>query len=536
MKFKYFLIILSVVIIDTIVINKIEINKEKSIKYEEELLISQAAAHFNDQVNTRLWNARYGGVYAYAKDGQKPNPYLKNNLIRDEKNQTMIKINPAWMTRQLSELATIDGYNFRITSLNPLNPNNKPNDFEKRALQYMLDNNDTSYYSFNEKSKEFQYMGALITKQECLVCHEHQGYKVGDIRGGISVILDSSNHFANREYISKTHFWQKVGVVTISFIVLFLLFKVIRHSEELEEKVKVRTQEINQNKLLLQAILDAELNFLVVTDEHKIIYVNQTLLNFFGYDSQESFEKQQFDLGQHFEYTDKDPMFDNSESSWVTKLFQRQKNSLPKVILKRGRHNRFFRPYAKEIVVDEKKLYLVIFNEITEHEEERKELENIASTDALTGLANRNKFDQIIEQEVELALTSSNPLSIIFVDFDHFKRVNDKFGHETGDEVLKVVAKLLKDSVRKGDLVARWGGEEIVIIMQSSEVNDAVKLAEKMRKKVAEHKFKEGLVQTISCGVTQYHEGEDVDAFINRADVALYRAKNKGRNRTEYKL
>lgn len=536
MKIKYLSLLLSVVIIDAVIINKIENNKERNIKYEEQLLLSQANAHFNDQVNTRLWNAKYGGIYAFPQAGQNPNPYLKNNSIRDDHNRTMIKINPAWMTRQLSELAKIDGYHFRITSLNPLNPNNKPNKFETKALQYMFDNNDTRYYAFNEATKEFQYMGALITKQACLACHQHQGYKVGDIRGGISVILDSSKHFANREHIIKTHFWQQVGVIIISVIVLFLLFKIMRHSEELEEKVKDRTQEINKSKLLLQAVLDAELNFLVVTDNQQIIYVNQTLLNFFGYDSQESFEKQQFDLGQHFEYTDEEPMFGDSQSGWVSKLLQRQKSSLPKVVLKRGRQIRFFRPYAKEIIVDDKQLYLVIFNEITEHEKEKKALETIASTDALTGLANRNKFDQIIEQQVELALTSSNPLSLIFLDLDNFKHVNDKFGHETGDDVLKVVAKLIKDSVRKGDLVARWGGEEIVVIMQSSEIDYAIKLAEKIRNKVADHRFKHGEVQTISCGVTQYREGEDADVFIHRADVALYEAKNKGRNRTEHKL
>jgi PAS domain S-box-containing protein len=213
-------------------------NKLQSISYEEQLLINQASTHFDDQLKTRAWNAKHGGVYVYPIDVQEPNPYLHNNTIRDENNATLIRINPAWMTRQLSELSEENGYRFRITSLNPLNPKNKANGFEEKALRHIIDNNETSYYRFDKENKRFNYMGALITTASCLECHAHQGYKIGDIRGGISISLKSEKHYENKERIINNHLWQQIAVTLFSMIVLFLLYKIMKYDEKLEQDKK----------------------------------------------------------------------------------------------------------------------------------------------------------------------------------------------------------------------------------------------------------------------------------------------------------
>jgi diguanylate cyclase (GGDEF)-like protein len=533
LKLKYILLFSAVAVVNWYLFMMIDRAADKSVEYERQLLIKQAKAHFDDQVNNRGWNAEHGGVYVYPKPGQSPNPYLTNNQIKDEHGKMMIKINPAWMTRQLSELAKIDGYHFRITSLTPLNPSNKPNRFEERALRAMLDGNETKYYEFDDETEHFKYMGALITKPACMPCHQHQGYRVGDIRGGISVDIDSREHFDSRDEIRQRQTWQKVIAVVASFIVLFLIMKIFRHQETLEASVMERTLEINRTKMLLQAVLDAELSFLVVADEHNVIYVNQTLLNFFGYASQEEFEADNVNIIDFFEYEEtSDATEEHQTLNWIEQLLLKQQEKSPRVIVKRGRQNRFFRPHAKEIEVDGKKLFLIIFDEITEHVEEKRTLETIASTDTLTGLANRSKFDQVLVQQAELSETTGGPLSLIFADIDFFKKVNDDYGHAAGDRVLKEVAQILVQNVRKGDLVARWGGEEFVVILQSTEGGDAVKLAEKMRRKVAEHSFGDIGTLSISCGVTQFNSGEHVSDFVNRADEALYQAKESGRNQT----
>lgn len=158
-------------------------------------------------------------------------------------------------------------------------------------------------------------------------------------------------------------------------------------------------------------------------------------------------------------------------------------------------------------------------------------LEKAAQTDTLTKLDNRHAFDEKFERYMEHALENETPLALILIDIDHFKKVNDDFGHLTGDVVLKKVAKILKDAVRSGDVVARWGGEEFIILLKECPLESARDIAIKMCQEVAEHSF--GLDErqiTISCGVAVLKKDENADQFLHRTDTALYKAKEDGRN------
>ena len=126
--------------------------KEQSVGFQKDILLKEAQTHFSNQVNTRHWNARFGGVYVKPINGIKPNKYLPNNTLKVDENLTLIKINPAWMTRQLSELSDIKDFSFKITSLNPLNPNNKATPFEQQALNYMEKNNKLEYFKIDENN------------------------------------------------------------------------------------------------------------------------------------------------------------------------------------------------------------------------------------------------------------------------------------------------------------------------------------------------------------------------------------------------
>ena len=162
-------------------------------------------------------------------------------------------------------------------------------------------------------------------------------------------------------------------------------------------------------------------------------------------------------------------------------------------------------------------------------------LEEKASRDVLTNLFNRGKFDDVLSKEIELSKTTLAPLSIIFLDIDHFKVVNDTHGHDAGDYVLIELAKILGSNVRKSDFVARWGGEEFVIALQSTNIEEASLLAEKLRISTQHYNFLSGGKQTISLGVTQYKNAEPQANFIKRVDDALYEAKETGRNRVVVK-
>lgn len=159
--------------------------------------------------------------------------------------------------------------------------------------------------------------------------------------------------------------------------------------------------------------------------------------------------------------------------------------------------------------------------------------------DELTGINNRRHFQQMLQMEWKRAVRFKRDLSIIMVDVDYFKSYNDTFGHLRGDEVLRKIGQLLKRNLREVDTVARFGGEEFVLLLPDTDKRGAIAVAEKVRLMIADHKFiadehGDARTITISLGVSSY-PGDviEMDDLIDRADIALYRAKEKGRNRTE---
>jgi two-component system cell cycle response regulator len=162
----------------------------------------------------------------------------------------------------------------------------------------------------------------------------------------------------------------------------------------------------------------------------------------------------------------------------------------------------------------------------------RQQLKSLASTDQLTGLLNRHAVHTSLEQLVARYARHGHPFSLILGDLDMFKRVNDNYGHYVGDEVLIETAQRLKNHVRAGDIVCRWGGEELLVLLPDTELA----VAEKLRIAVGGPAMTVGSVtiqQTISFGVACYRGGEHIDATIMRADSGLYLAKQNGRNRVE---
>jgi diguanylate cyclase (GGDEF)-like protein/PAS domain S-box-containing protein len=165
--------------------------------------------------------------------------------------------------------------------------------------------------------------------------------------------------------------------------------------------------------------------------------------------------------------------------------------------------------------------------------EARTQLTTLAETDALTGLANRRAFDECLAAALSAARGAGRPLSLILVDIDHFKRVNDTFGHEAGDGVIRELALRLRGVSRSGDLVARIGGEEFAWVVEGAGRERARAVAARLRAAVACRVFPLAGRVTISAGVAEAAEGDDDAALRRRADAALYDAKRRGRNRVE---
>ncbi len=164
---------------------------------------------------------------------------------------------------------------------------------------------------------------------------------------------------------------------------------------------------------------------------------------------------------------------------------------------------------------------------------QKKEFEKISVTDNLTDVFNRHKLNAILKREFSRSDRISVPFGIIILDIDLFKNINDKYGHNVGDTVLKEISSLIQENIRDSDILGRWGGEEFLVIIPKGDNNNGKQLANKLRLKIEKYPFSVVKHITASFGVATYKEDDSIDSLIKRADDALYRAKEKGRNRVE---
>ena len=367
-------------------------------------MLNRARTDFRTIVQVRAWNASYGGVFVEKRVGVVSNPYLEHPDIQGTDGRWYTKKNPALMTREISErIKQSEGYGFHITSLNPLNPGNQPDPKESEALRSFETGSQERFWTEAIGGRTYtRYMAPLRAEQSCLECHAEQGYKVGDIRGGISFTYDT---------------------------------------EEVQAKLRTNLYLVSSLALLTTGLL------------------------------------------------------------------------MGLVVL-------FFRQLVKKLA------------------EARRLLETLATTDPLTGLSNRRQIMARLEEECERIQRGGIGLSCIMLDVDHFKQVNDTYGHQQGDEVLKMIASQARASLRAYDVVGRYGGEEFIVLLPETDLETAQAVAERLHLAIqasAILKTATGHPQptTVSLGLTQWRSGDTVDTLIHRADEALYRAKANGRNRIE---
>lgn len=160
-------------------------------------------------------------------------------------------------------------------------------------------------------------------------------------------------------------------------------------------------------------------------------------------------------------------------------------------------------------------------------------LKTMANYDKLTGCLNRHAADSFIKNEFDRFSVNSLPLTIMMADLDHFKKINDRYGHQAGDLVLEKFANAVRETLRRSDLLCRWGGEEFLMLLRGTILQEAIQVAERLRQTISEIVFppfdSSGLV-TVSIGVATLPPHRSLDQLLGDADQALYRAKNRGRN------
>lgn len=182
--------------------------------------------------------------------------------------------------------------------------------------------------------------------------------------------------------------------------------------------------------------------------------------------------------------------------------------------------------HTPKMIVDPIKKALTHLVQVTTHE-----LEEVSTHDDLTGLYNKAEYLKAIERSIVSAQRYDEPFGLILIDIDHFKLINDNYGHAVGDIVLQDLAKVLKKSIRSDDFLARWGGEEFIIIVRHVRMNELEKLVKKLQRNINKITILDLPKITVSYGVTAYKEGDRDESLFKRADNALYVAKESGRNR-----
>ncbi|MFA6137889.1 MAG: DUF3365 domain-containing protein [Sulfurimonas sp.] len=258
-----------VIFVVVVLLIQLEKNKHEFEKHLTQDVLHNAIDNFNNIILARAWNASFNGVYVKEQNGIKPNIYLKDNVIHSDKNETLIRINPSWMTRQISEISNRETkHYYKMTSLKPINPANKPDAFETEALEYFEKNKDERYYWNFQKNgdivEKFNFMGGLKVVESCMPCHVEQGYKVGDIRGGIRVTVPIDEYNDGMSLIKNESAHMRWVVLSAAWIIAlllsFLMQKIFTRqsamaefNKELEEKVAQRTQELLEMNDTLEA-------------------------------------------------------------------------------------------------------------------------------------------------------------------------------------------------------------------------------------------------------------------------------------------
>ena len=162
-----------------------------------------------------------------------------------------------------------------------------------------------------------------------------------------------------------------------------------------------------------------------------------------------------------------------------------------------------------------------------------KEFRFLAEVDSLTGVFNRRKIEEVLSKEIERSRRYGNEVSLMLIDIDDFKQINDNFGHQVGDEVLRQIARIIRQNLRRTDYVGRYGGEEFLVILPETPIQKALTAGERIRKAIERENFRTGKT-TVSIGITLLKDKDDFGTLFNRLDRAMYLAKERGKNRVEY--
>jgi two-component system cell cycle response regulator len=337
-----------------------------------------------------------------------------------------------------------------------------------------------------------------------------------------SIQLNLNNALKTKEYIINRN--NKNIFYTLNFSKIIIKnnnYKIISFNDITVRKGLMENLKEKQN---LFNSLTEQLPEGIVLFKNNIIYTNDTFENLVGDSSRNLQQKRFIEL---FGEAEQSIFKDNLKKLLISRkstIENRMKlikfdNSIVDVKVK-----------IKRIRQNDKNLFLALITNVTKEINQINKLSVLANFDKLTGIYNRRKFDELLEMEYKITKRYDRDLSAIFFDIDHFKRVNDTYGHDEGDFVLSNLSSLISKQIRETDIFARWGGEEFIILLPETTSEKAALIANEIMMSLSTFKFSKVGKITISIGISSMRK-EHLQSFLKRLDKALYKAKIEGRNR-----
>ena len=279
----------------------------------------------------------------------------------------------------------------------------------------------------------------------------------------------------------------------------------------------------------LYKFIDTQNTIVILTNGEEINFANKEFLNFFGFKELEDFKKESKCICEFF--LENDRFFHlgklKNNENWIDAIISL---SQPKRIVGMLTKDSIIVVFSITLNYFEDDLYIVSFSDISQTINEQIILEEKTVHDKLTGAYNREYFEKNYRNIIKEYHLKSYRFALCLFDIDDFKKVNDTYGHDIGDYVLKELVSEISKFSRDDDILIRWGGEEFILIMKIKSENDLLRVLENLRMRIEKHIFKKVEKVTCSFGVALYKEGEDIETTIKRADLGLYEAKAKGKN------
>ena len=314
-----------------------------------------------------------------------------------------------------------------------------------------------------------------------------------------------------------------------------VLYRISRMISTRKSELERREYEKAERRFL-QGVMDLQDNIIVITDGKHMESANQALLDFFDFKTVEDFKEANECICLTF--INSEGYFHlgllSEDELWIEHMLRHQDQDFTVMM----QNAKTLKAESFKVSVNyfhSKKRYIATFSNITKIALRNKTDQYKATHDSLTGIYNRHKLNDLLQSHFSPMMeTEVHSFAFILFDIDHFKEINDTYGHLTGDEVLKQLTSTIKENIRGSDIFIRWGGDEFILVIEGVTSEKAMKVAEHLCHTIEQSIFNKVGQLTCSFGVSLYRNGDTLSQMISRVDKAMYDAKNSGRNQVVY--